>query len=200
MSEALYALAGAFLGVVGTVVTEALRSRRDDRTAWRRDLRSACVEFAAEIARLRDLSYALRSDPAEQRLRDAAHDAHTRARGLLERLRLTSDSVATQKAARLLIHHAYHQWQSTLGGPGRPLRGPAGPGPLDGDDAHRGAPRAGPARRPHLQRPRHRPADPRRPEPGPLTGGPGGPGGPGWPGGPSGQASAGAAPITRCTG
>jgi hypothetical protein len=118
MSEALYALAGAFLGVVGTVLTEALRSRREDRTAWRRDLRSVCVEFAGEISRLRDLSYALRADPVEQRLRDAADESHTRARALLERLRLTSDSVATQQAARLLVHHAYHQWRSTQGGPG----------------------------------------------------------------------------------
>jgi hypothetical protein len=118
MSEALFALGGAVLGVLSTILTELVRSRSQDRSSWRRELRSVCVAFAEEISRLRDLSYELSRMPHEPRLQAAATDAHMRARGLMERLRLTSDSPATQKAARWLIHCAYHQWQVTQGGPG----------------------------------------------------------------------------------
>jgi hypothetical protein len=118
MSQALFAVGGAVLGVLSTLVTELVRSRGQDRSAWRQELRSVCVAFAEEITRLRDLSYELRRTPEDPDLRKAATDAHTRARGLMERLRLTSDSPATQEAARWLVHCAYHQWQATQGGPG----------------------------------------------------------------------------------
>ena len=45
-------------------------------------------------------------------------EAHSRLRGLQERLRLTSKSVATQEAARWLLHCGYYQWKSTQGGNG----------------------------------------------------------------------------------
>jgi hypothetical protein len=118
MSEALFALGGAVLGVLSAFLTELVRSRSQDRSSWRQDLRSVCVAFAEAISKLRDLSYELSRKPDDPRLQAAATDAHSRARGLLERLRLTSDSPTTQEAARWLIHCAYHQWQVTQGGRG----------------------------------------------------------------------------------
>jgi hypothetical protein len=118
MSAALFALAGAFIGVLGTVLTELVRGRRDDRKFWRTELRSVCADLATEVSRLQDISHALRRSPEDADLQRAAREAHSRARAMQERLRLTSASVATQEAGRWLIHCVYYQWMSTQGGKG----------------------------------------------------------------------------------
>ena len=118
MTEALYALAGALVGVLGTVLTALVTARHEEQYGRRNDVRSVCADLAAEVTHLQDISHQLRKDPQNAQLQGAAEDAHSRARGLQERLRLTSRSRATQEAGRWLLHCAYYQWRSTQGGRG----------------------------------------------------------------------------------
>jgi hypothetical protein len=116
LSAALFALGGALIGVLGTVLTDLARGRRDDRKLWREELRSVCAELAGEVTHLQDLTHALQRSPEDIQLQRAAEDAHSGIRAQLERLRLTSKSVETQKAARWLLHYAYYQWRSIQDG------------------------------------------------------------------------------------
>lgn len=118
MTAAWFALGGALIGVLGTVLTDFAGSRRDDRKSWREELRSVCAEFVGEVAHLEDLSHELRRSPEDSEFQRAAQEAHSRVRGLHDRLRLTSRSAPTQEAARRLLHYGYYQWRSTQGGPG----------------------------------------------------------------------------------
>ena len=102
MSEALFALAGTVVGVLGTVLTALVTAKHEERHEWRNDVRSICADLAAEVTHLQDVSHQLRKDQQNKQLQNkqlqsSAEDAHTRARGLQERLRLTSRSQATQK-------------------------------------------------------------------------------------------------------
>ena len=116
MSQAFFAIAGAVVGVLGTVLTALIGARHEERRGRRETLRSVVANLASEISLLRDLSHQLRRDPENPDLRQAAEEAHTRARGFQEQLRLTSQSVATQEAGRWLLHSAYYQWRATQGG------------------------------------------------------------------------------------
>lgn len=118
LSAAWFALGGALIGVLGTVLTELVRDRRDDQKVWREELRSVCADFVSELSHLQDLSHELHRSPKKSEAQHAAQEAHSRLRGLQERLRLTSKSVATQEAARWLLHCGYYQWKSTQGGNG----------------------------------------------------------------------------------
>jgi hypothetical protein len=118
VSAAWFALDGALIGVLGTVLTELARGRRDDRKLWREEFRSVCAEFVSEVSRLQDLSHALRKSPGDSEIQRAALDAHSRLRGLQNRLQLTSRSEPTQEAARWLLHCDYYLWKSTQGGKG----------------------------------------------------------------------------------
>jgi hypothetical protein len=118
MTVALFTLAGALVGVLGTVLTELVRGRREDRRAWRDDLRSVCVELGSQVSQMRDLSHELQRTPEDADLRRAAQETHRKARAAQELLRLTSRSIETQEAARWLIHGAYYQWRATQGGRG----------------------------------------------------------------------------------
>lgn len=118
MSAAWFALGGALIGVLGTVLTEFARGRRDDQKIWREELRSVCAEFVSALSNLQDLSHELRKSPENSEVQRAAQEAHSRLRGLQDRLRLTSKSVSTQEAARWLLHCGYYQWKSTQGGKG----------------------------------------------------------------------------------
>lgn len=115
MSAAFFALGGAIIGVLGTVLTELVRDRRDDQKLWREQFRSICAEFVGEITRLQDLSHQLRRTPGDAELQAAAQETLSRVRSQEERLRLTSKSVPTQEAARWLEHCIYYQWRSTQG-------------------------------------------------------------------------------------
>jgi hypothetical protein len=104
--------------VLGTVLTALVGTRHEERRIWRETLRSVVANLTSEISLLRDLSHQLHRDPDNPGLRQAAEQAHTRARGFQEQLRLTSRSTATQEAGRWLIHNAYYQWRATQGGRG----------------------------------------------------------------------------------
>jgi hypothetical protein len=118
MSQAFFALAGAMVGVLGTVLTALVGTRHEERRIWRETLRSVVANLTSEVSQLRDLSHQLHRDPDDADLRRAAEQAHTKARGFQEQLRLTSRSMATQEAGRWLVHSAYHQWKATQGGRG----------------------------------------------------------------------------------
>jgi hypothetical protein len=116
MTAALFTLAGALVGMLGTLAAEFVRGRRDDRKLWREEFRATCASLAGEVSRLRDISHELRNAPDDDQLRRDAHEAHSRARAAQEKLRLIARSVRTQEAGRQLIHHVYHQWRATQGG------------------------------------------------------------------------------------
>jgi hypothetical protein len=118
MSAALFALVGALIGVLGTVLTELVRGHRDDRKLRQEQLRSVCADLATKVIRLEDICYELRQSPSDAQLQNAAEEAHSRAHATQERLRLISRSAATQEAGRWLLHCVYYQWRSTQGGPG----------------------------------------------------------------------------------
>ena len=116
MSAAFFALAGALIGVVGTLLTTLIGARQQERRTRTDTLRQACTEFLTEVSRLRDLSHELRGEPGHADLRERTASAHISARASYARLRLTSESVATQEAGRLLLHYGYWQWQAAIGG------------------------------------------------------------------------------------
>jgi hypothetical protein len=105
-------------GDLGTVLTALIGARHEEQRNWREVLRTACASFTSHVSELQDLSHQLREDPGNPDLQQAAQQAHTRARGFYEQLRLTSRSVETQEAARWVIHCIYYQWQATPGGRG----------------------------------------------------------------------------------
>jgi len=107
MSEALFALAGTLVGVFGTLAAEIIRSRRDDVRYRRETVRSSCADFSDAIARIRTLSYELRTDPHDAELLTRIRDAEAEARIQYERLRLVLESKAAQAAARHAVRYAY---------------------------------------------------------------------------------------------
>lgn len=118
MSQAFFAIAGAIVGVLGAVLTTLVGARHEEQRIWREALRTVCANLTSQVSELQDLSHGLRHHPDNPDLQQAAEQAHTRARGCYEQLRLTSRSVATQEAARWVIHCIYYQWRATQGGPG----------------------------------------------------------------------------------
>ena len=118
MSEAFFVIAGAIVGVLGTVLTTLVGARHEEQRIWREALRSVCANLTAQVSELQDLSHQLRRTPGNPDLQQAAEQAHTRARGFYEQLRLTSKSAATQEASRWVIHCIYYQWRATQGGRG----------------------------------------------------------------------------------
>lgn len=107
MSEAWFALAGGLIGVLGTVLAEGIRARRADRLAARDALRLVCSQFTTDVARVRRLSLLLKKRPADADLeKKRLQDAFTDARGGYERLLITVESLAAQRAARHVVHYA----------------------------------------------------------------------------------------------
>lgn len=118
MTEALFAIAGTIVGALGGILTTLVSAKHEERRAWQEIFRSVCANLTSEINRLRNITGQLRRKPDDEDLQQAAQDAHSKARGFQETLRLTSRSKATQEAARWLIHYAYHHWRATQGEPG----------------------------------------------------------------------------------
>jgi hypothetical protein len=118
MSQAFFAIAGAIVGVLGTVLTALVGARHEEQRIWRETLRTVCANLTGQVSELQDLSHQLRHHPDNPDLQQAAEQVHTKARGFYEQLRLTSKSAATQEAARWVIHCIYYQWRATQGGPG----------------------------------------------------------------------------------
>lgn len=111
MSEAVFALLGAAIGVLGTLATALVRARREERTRRGDELRSACAAFVAAMARTRYLANQAGHGGDDRELVPEFRAARTEARTQYERLRLTSGSVPAQEAVRLCITHAYNVWE-----------------------------------------------------------------------------------------
>jgi hypothetical protein len=107
MSEAFFALAGALIGVLGTLGTEFMRARRDEHRTKLVALQLASFEFLGAIAQMRMIIYNLHQDPSNEKIIDRMFDAHMQARASFERLRLTSSSVKVQEAGRYILRYAF---------------------------------------------------------------------------------------------
>jgi len=110
MPAALYALAGTLIGILGTMVVDTVRERREARRRNQEALRTVCSDFMAQVARVRRYSFALRDEPQNQETWLLIRSAYTEARAYYERLLITADSLSTQKAARNVLHFVY--WMS----------------------------------------------------------------------------------------
>jgi hypothetical protein len=115
MSQAIFALAGALVGVLGAVVAAMLQAYRLDRRSRHDALRTTCSEFAASIARVGHLSARLDATNLDPVLQAEIANTQTDARVQYERLRLLTESLAAQEAARYAIRHAYNMWMKRAG-------------------------------------------------------------------------------------
>lgn len=107
MSEAIFALAGTALGIIGTLAVDLIGYQREAHSLKKSALRAACVEFMAAIEQLRHLAYELHRDLSDEDLRSRTLETHMQARAAYERLRLTASSVRTQEAGRYVLRYAY---------------------------------------------------------------------------------------------
>jgi hypothetical protein len=111
MKEALFALAGTALGLLGTLLTDVRRSRREDLRERREALRTACADFAVALSRLRQLCYDRHAEGPNAGLLARAREVHGEARAQYERLRLCTDSSKAQEEARYALRHALAFWR-----------------------------------------------------------------------------------------
>lgn len=105
VSEALFALAGTALGIIGTLLTDVWRANKDDVRERRQRLRNACVDFTAALVRMRQAFWGQGYD-ADSRRTTMRH-AHDEARAQYERLRLSTSSLQVQEEARYALRYAY---------------------------------------------------------------------------------------------
>jgi hypothetical protein len=115
MSEALYAVAGVTLGLFGTLLLEVTRARYAVRRERRAELRSACVDFANAISRMRQISYDRDAIGPDPDLTGRMRQAYGEGRAAYERLRLVTDSASAQKEARHALQAALWFWRDVQG-------------------------------------------------------------------------------------
>ena len=63
MAAAIFALAGALIGVFGTLAVELARARTEDIRTRREAVRLACADFSAAVALIRTLIGELKAKP-----------------------------------------------------------------------------------------------------------------------------------------
>lgn len=107
MMAAIFALAGALIGVLGTLAVELARARTEDIRTRREAIRLACADFSAAVARIRALVGELSAKPVSSEQMQLLREAHREARVHYERLRLISASQGVQKAGRYAVRYAY---------------------------------------------------------------------------------------------
>jgi hypothetical protein len=117
MTEALFALAGTALGILGTVLTDGMRAHREDKRARREALLRACTEFVAGVSRLRSLAFDISEHPDEPGLRDRARQASWDLRVCYEQLRLLTGSIKAQEAGRHALRYAFGLQRAAEGSP-----------------------------------------------------------------------------------
>jgi hypothetical protein len=114
-SEALFALAGAVIGVGGTLTTELVRAHIGRRQAARDVLLAACVDFSASMARMGNLSLAIKNDPDDSARHERMRIEYGEARVCYERLRLLLESQSAQEHARRALYHSMRRWRAAEG-------------------------------------------------------------------------------------
>ena len=119
MTAAIFALIGAALGVLGTLLTDLSRSRTEDKRSRRAALRLICADFTSAVARMRELAIDLANEPNDSSISAAIRTAHLDAWAHFERLRLTSTSRDAQEAARRTLRYSYGIVRQASGGPPR---------------------------------------------------------------------------------
>jgi hypothetical protein len=107
VSEAVFALVGALLGVSGTLATEVVRARREDVRQTRRDLLTSCVDFTAAVMAVRQLAWTLCMSGSTERGQVELVEADSVMRTAFQRLRLVSGRLETQEAARYAVRYAH---------------------------------------------------------------------------------------------
>jgi hypothetical protein len=105
--EALFALAGTALGIVGALLADFIRARKDERRDHREQLRSACVDLTTALVEIRQAYWGRPYGEDEAARRAALQRAHDVARANYERLRLSTSSLAVQEEARFALRYAY---------------------------------------------------------------------------------------------
>jgi hypothetical protein len=125
--EALFALAGTALGIVGTLLADLVRARKDDRRYRREQLRSACVDLTTALVKIRQAYWGRAYGEEEAGRRAALQRAHDAARANYERLRLSTSSLAVQEQARFALRYAYGLLRQFEGLPPRPDELEVGP-------------------------------------------------------------------------
>lgn len=113
MSAAFFALAGALIGVLGTVLADIVREKREVRRRNQEQLRSICSDFTSHIGRTRRHLFSLKDKPQDKEIWALVGTSFTEARADYERLLITSESIETQEAARHVIHFTYWLMQVT---------------------------------------------------------------------------------------
>jgi hypothetical protein len=129
MTAAIFALIGTLLGTLGAVATQLIGTRAESARSRREDLRLACADLAAAVARIRELSielieHRLDSDPDGWA---SIREAHLEARVHYERLRLISSSFAVQKTGRHVLRYSYGMIRQAQGIPPREDEREVGP-------------------------------------------------------------------------
>lgn len=119
MTAAIFTLIGTVLGVLGTVVAQLISGRTEDIYTRRKELRDASADFAAAIARVRELGFQMLRLDADVKDSTVIEQAHLEARSQYERLRLTASSIAVQEAGRRTLRYAFGV---VLQATGKPLR------------------------------------------------------------------------------
>lgn len=118
MLAAIFALVGAALGVLGTLVTEVARGRTEQNRSHQEQLRNACADFTAATMTMRELAINViysRDTISWEQINDAVLDA----RVAYERLRLISTSVEVQSAGRHALRYNYGVVRQAAGKPAR---------------------------------------------------------------------------------
>lgn len=113
MPAALYALVGTVIGVLGAVLADTVRARRDTRRVSREALRVVCSDFTAQLTRARrncQINHGPEG-PLDQETWQQLQITFTEARTYYERMLITASSVAIQEAARNALHFTYWMWR-----------------------------------------------------------------------------------------
>jgi hypothetical protein len=114
MAAAIFALAGALIGVLGAFAIEWVRARAENLRRRQEALQLACADFMMAIARMWNLYVELKPEPVDAQL-NSFYGAHREARINYERLRLTAASSRVQEAARYVLRYAYGLVRETEG-------------------------------------------------------------------------------------
>jgi hypothetical protein len=117
VTEAFFALAGTALGILGTLLADVWRARRDDLRERRQRLRDACIDFTVALVRMRQAYWGRGYDDDTRRA--AMRDAHDEGRTQYERLRLITTSLRVQEEARYALRYAYGLLRQFEGAPPR---------------------------------------------------------------------------------
>jgi hypothetical protein len=127
MAAAIYALAGALIGVLGAFAIELVRARTENLRLHQETLRLTCADFTATVSRMWNLAIELKAMPADTELASSFHKSFREARMHYERLRLTAASGKVQKEARYVLRYSYGLLREREGKPRREDEREVGP-------------------------------------------------------------------------